>query len=80
MRCPKCQGLVVEDTFICEEGYWLSGGRCVNCGKVYLKENAINYTFKNKIGQVNKLDYLQLYRTRSRGIKRGSHSMQLGIG
>jgi len=75
-KCPRCQGLVVEDKFLCEASYWMGGVRCVNCGWVHLKEKVIDYAFKEKAGRTNKLDELELYRTRSRGVKRGSYSIQ----
>lgn len=74
-RCPRCNGLIVPDTFLCETSYWLDGLRCVNCGWVKLKEKAINYACKETTRRVNKLDELELYRSRSRGTKCSSHSI-----
>ena len=74
--CPRCKGLVVDDAFLCETSYWIGGLRCVNCGWVKLQEKVINYAFKKKAGRVDKLDELELYRTRSRGTKRGSYNIQ----
>ena len=75
-RCPKCKGLLIDDIFLCEASYWMGGLRCVNCGWVKLQEKVISYANQTKDRRVDKLDELQLYRTRSRGIKRDSYSIQ----
>ena len=74
--CPRCQGLVVGDTFLCETSYWINGLRCVNCGWVKLEEKAIYYAGQTKTRRVNELDELELYRTRRRSPKYYSYHVQ----
>lgn len=76
MKCSRCKGLVISDTFLCETSYWMEGFRCVNCGWVRLNKEVKEYASQTKDNRVNKLDELELYRTRSRGVKRSSHSIQ----
>lgn len=66
-KCPRCQGLIIDDMFLCETYCWLYGFRCVNCGWVKLQDKVIDYA-NNKTagGSVNRMDELELYRTRSR--------------
>lgn len=73
--CPKCKGLWIPDIFLCDN-YWIDGIRCVNCGKVKLNEKAIIHANQTKGNRANKLDELQLYRTRSRSTKRSSYDIQ----
>jgi uncharacterized Zn finger protein len=75
MNCSKCKGLVVLDVVLSESMYWIDMLRCVNCGKVQLNE-AINYASKTKAKRINKLGELELYRSRSRNIKRSSNILQ----
>ena len=75
-RCPKCKGLLVDDLVLAENAYWLSGIRCVNCGLFKLTDKVINYANQTKDRRTNKLDELELYRIRSRGIKCSSYSIQ----
>lgn len=73
-RCDKCNGLLVEDVSLSDQFYWIYSIRCVNCGKVTLGKEVIHATKKDR--RINRMDEFQLYRTRSRDIKRSSHSIQ----
>jgi hypothetical protein len=64
-RCSKCEGLIVRDTVLSELMYWINMLRCVNCGKVQLEE-VIPYAVKTENRRTNKLDELELYKTRNR--------------
>lgn len=67
-KCPRCQGLVVDDILLCEVSYWMGVLRCVNCGWVKLQEKITTYVNREKPKQV---DELELYKIRSRGRGRG---------
>lgn len=32
-RCPKCQGFIVFDVTLGDDGGWVDDVRCVNCGE-----------------------------------------------
>lgn len=74
-KCKRCKGLVISDIFICEGSYWMNGLRCVNCGWVKLEEKVVSHANKTKDRGVNKLDELQLYRTRSGRFINSSNSL-----
>lgn len=76
IRCSKCKGLLVSDMFLDDSSYWLSGMRCVNCGSVKLDEKVISNAYKETNRRVDRMDELELYRTRSRGVKRYRNSVQ----
>lgn len=75
-KCHRCNGLVVSDIFLCESSYWMGGLRCVNCGWIQLQEKVIGYANQTKARRNDELAELQLYRSRSRNIKRGSYNIQ----
>lgn len=75
IKCPRCKGLVVSDKVLSEFMYWVNMLRCVNCGWVK-SEEVTPYAVKTENRRTNKLDELQLYRTRSRGSKCDSDSVQ----
>lgn len=75
IKCKKCQGLVVEDSFR-QEDRWLPGFRCVNCGHIKIDEEKVKYANQKTNRRINKLDELELYRTRGRYIERSSYSIQ----
>jgi len=74
MRCPKCKGLVVVDSILSESMYWMDILRCVNCGRVTSKE-VVSYAIKTEDKRTNRMDELELYRTRSRGTKCSSNTI-----
>jgi hypothetical protein len=74
LNCKRCNGLVVPDKFICQF-QWIEGIRCVNCGYVKLKEVLFNVS-KTRYNNPNKSSELELYRTRSRRVKRCSNNLQ----
>jgi hypothetical protein len=63
-KCPKCNGLLVDDIFLCEASYWMGGVRCVNCGLVRLNKEVKGYANQTKDRRVDK--ELELYKIRSR--------------
>lgn len=73
-KCYRCNGLLVSDKFVCQF-QWIDGIRCVNCGWVKLKEVLYNVS-KPKTGNTDKQSELELYRTRSRSVKRYRYSVQ----
>jgi len=74
-KCPKCKGLLVKDSVLSEFMYWLDMLRCVNCGWIKTLE-VRPHAIKTKNRRTNRMDELELYRTRSRGFKRDSNSVQ----
>lgn len=54
MKCPRCQGLVISDIFLCESSYWVNGLRCLNCGWVKLQKKVIDYASQTKARGVDK--------------------------
>lgn len=76
-RCSKCKGLIVEDNTLDENAYWVHILRCVNCGKVWVKlnEKVINYAYQTKDRRTDRMDELELYRTRRRNPKCHSNSI-----
>ena len=73
--CPRCKGLIIKDKVLAESMYWVGMLRCINCGWIQLEE-VLPYAIKTENRRTNKLDELQLYRTRSRGSKCDSDSVQ----
>lgn len=46
MECPRCQGLMVIDTFLNNEGVrntaWAYEWRCLNCGEIFDTQTLAN--------------------------------------
>lgn len=76
ITCPRCKGLVVNDNVLAENAYWLDSLRCVNCGWVKLEEKVIKYAYQAKDRRTNRMDELELYRTRRRSPKCYSYHIQ----
>jgi hypothetical protein len=74
-KCPKCKGLIVDDVVLCEASYWMAVLRCINCGWVKLQEK-VSYANQTKDRRTNRMDELELYRTRRRDSKCNSDSVQ----
>lgn len=74
MNCPKCKGLIVQDTMMTESFCRICTLRCVNCGWVKIGNREVDS--HEKARRANKLGELELYRTRSRSIKRSSNILQ----
>lgn len=77
ITCEKCKtGFVITDLFI-QDNQWLPGYRCINCGWMKIDETKVkHHANKETARRPNKLDELELYRTRSRNTQRSSHSIQ----
>ena len=66
MRCPRCQGTMVPDTFedICDDtgSFSFSGWRCVTCGEILDAVIARNREFRREplLGRARKKFATQL--------------------
>ena len=75
-KCPRCQGLLIRDKF----NYyfqWLTGTRCLNCGKIILddKQRILNYVRKEKDNN-RQYDELDLYKARRNDNKYSSYHIR----
>lgn len=75
IKCPKCKGFVVEDTTLAESAYWVLSLRCINCGWVKLNEKVLSYANQTKDRGIDRVDELELYRTRRRNPKCRSNNI-----
>lgn len=74
-KCTRCDGLLISDIVLSELMYWIHITRCVNCGWVKLREVSSNAD-TTKSRRTNKLDELELYRSRGRSLKRYRYNLQ----
>jgi hypothetical protein len=75
-KCPKCNGCVVRDTFSFSS-QWVPGVRCLNCGRIEFDEEKVKqYADQTKDRGTDRMDELELYRTRRRSPKCYSHHIQ----
>jgi hypothetical protein len=73
--CNRCKGLLIQDTVLAESGYWINCLRCINCGWVWLSKKVIYYANQTKDRRIDRVDELELYRTRRRNPKCRSNSI-----
>jgi hypothetical protein len=75
-KCDKCSGCIVQDTFSLNF-QWIPGTRCLNCGRVkFAEEKVEQHADKTKDRGTDRMDELELYRTRRRSPKCYSYHVQ----